>query len=281
MVVKVGFVKLGSIGSAALIEFLLDERAEREDLDVRVVGSGAKIGPAQAEEIATKMLEFNPQFVVITSPNAALPGPTKAREVLTRSGAPLVIVSDGPAKKIREDLEAKGMGYLIVEGDSMLGARREFLDPVEMALFNADLIKVLSITGAYNVLYEEIDKVIDSIKEGREPILPRIVVDEEVAVEAGGFANPYAMTKAMAAFQVAKNVERVTTKACFKVKEWERYTALCSAAHEMMSFAAKLADEAREIEKRADTVLRKPHHDDGTRLVKRKLIEKPSVKSGE
>ena len=42
-VVKVGFVKVGNIGSAPLLEFLLDERAERQDIDVRVVSSGAKL----------------------------------------------------------------------------------------------------------------------------------------------------------------------------------------------------------------------------------------------
>ena len=275
MVVKVGFVKLGSIGSANLIEFLLDERAERKDLDVRVVGSGAKIGLAQAEEAASKLLEFEPDLAVVTSPNASLPGPTKARELLAQSGVPTIVVSDGPTKKIATDLEAKGFGYLIVQADSMLGARREFLDPIEMVIFNADLMNVLAMTGAFNVLYEKLDEAIQSIKEGREPTLPRVVVDGKTAVEGAGFANPYAKAKALAAHEIAKGVSRVTAEACFKVKEWERYTAMCTQAHEMMSVAADLAKEARCIEKSSDTVLRKPHYDDGTILVKRKLLEKP------
>lgn len=40
--VKIGILKVGCIGSAPLLEFLLDERAERRDIAVRVVGSGAK-----------------------------------------------------------------------------------------------------------------------------------------------------------------------------------------------------------------------------------------------
>ena len=36
---KIGVLKLGCIGNLPLIEFLLDERAERTDIDVRVSGS--------------------------------------------------------------------------------------------------------------------------------------------------------------------------------------------------------------------------------------------------
>ncbi|MEM3593947.1 MAG: F420-dependent methylenetetrahydromethanopterin dehydrogenase, partial [Candidatus Jordarchaeaceae archaeon] len=74
-VIKVGFVKLGNIGSAPLLEFLLDERADRNDIDVRVVSSGAKLNPEQAEEVAKKILDFKPNLVITVSPNAALPGP--------------------------------------------------------------------------------------------------------------------------------------------------------------------------------------------------------------
>jgi methylenetetrahydromethanopterin dehydrogenase len=43
----------------------------------------------------------------------------------------------------------------------------------------------------------------------------------------------------------------------------------------MMRTAAKLADEAREIEKRNDTVFRTPHSRDGSTLSKFKLMDKP------
>ena len=35
-VVKVGVVKLGCVGTAPLLEYLLDERADRNDVDVRI-----------------------------------------------------------------------------------------------------------------------------------------------------------------------------------------------------------------------------------------------------
>jgi methylenetetrahydromethanopterin dehydrogenase len=275
MVIKIGFVKIGNIGSAPILELLLDERAEREDIDVRVATSGAKMGVDQAEEVGKKMVDYKPDFVVTTSPNATLPGPSKIREILKEAGIPLIVISDSPAKKAIKQIEEMGQGYIIVEADSMIGARKEFLDPVEMALFNADLIKVLSITGAFSIIYTEMDKAIDAFKKGETPALPRIVIDKERAINAAGFQNPYARVKAMAAYEIARRVADLSVEGCFMVKEWERYTALVAAAHEMMRTASILADEAREIEKNSDAVLRMPHHSDGTVMQKRKLIEKP------
>jgi len=50
---------------------------------------------------------------------------------------------------------------------------------------------------------------------------------------------------------------------------------MVAAAHEIMRTAAKLADEAREIEKSQDKVLRRPHFKDGKIGTKRSLMEKP------
>lgn len=274
-VVKVGIVKLGCVGTAPLLEFLLDERADRADIDVRVVSSGSKMDPDKAEEVAKKLLDFKPDFAIVVSPNAALPGPARAREILKGAGLPVVVISDAPAKKALGDLEAKGFGAIIVEADAMIGARREFLDPVEMAYFNADIIKILAATGVYNIIVEYLDSIIDSIKQGKVPELRRIVIDKETAVAATGYSNPYAKAKAMAAFETARRVADLTTEACFKVQEWERYTPMAAAAHEMLRNAARLADEAREIEKQGDTLERRPHARDGTLMKKVKLMEKP------
>jgi methylenetetrahydromethanopterin dehydrogenase len=276
LVVKVGFLKLGCIGSALLLEFMLDERAEREDIDVRVVGAGAKLGKEQAEEATRTMLEFKPQIIIVTSPNAALPGPKKAREIIRAAGVPALVVSDSPAKKSVQELEQQGFGYIIIEADSMIGARREFLDPLEMVLFNLDVTRVLAITGALNLLTAEIDRVIESIKKGTEVLLPRIIVDKEKAIKAASFSNPYSATKAIAAFETARRVADLSVEGCFTVKEWERYTQIVSAAHEMMRQAARLADDAREVEKAQDAVSRTPHYDDGSILRKRKLMDKPT-----
>lgn len=272
--VRIGFLKVGNIATAPMVELLLDERAEREDMEVRVLTSGANMGAKQSEEVARDMLALKPDLVFVVSPNAATKGPTKAREVFEEAGISTVVVSDGP-KKLLEELGEKGMGGIIIEADAMIGARREFLDPIEMAVFNADTIKVLSVTGVFNLVYKVIDDLIEQLKAGKKPELPLLNVTRKKALKAAGFTNPYAEAKAAAAFEMARRVGDLTTEACFKEKDWEVYTALCAGAHELMRSAAILADEAREIEKFGDSVLRMPHFDDGSILKKKKLIEKP------
>jgi len=51
--------------------------------------------------------------------------------------------------------------------------------------------------------------------------------------------------------------------------------AMVAAGHEMMRAAARLADEARELEKGADSVLRTPHAASGEARRKTRLSEKP------
>lgn len=270
-----GVVKAGCIGTLPIIEFLLDERADRQDIDVRVIGAGAKMDPAHSEAVANEMISFKPDFALFISPNATVPGPAKGRQVLAAAGVPTIVVSDGPTKKIAKDLEAAGFGYIIIEADSMIGARREFLDPAEMAIFNAEIMKVLAVTGVFNLVCKELDRLVEQVKKGEKPQLPHLVINKERAVAAAGFENPYARAKAMAAHEASCKVADLTVEGCFIVKEWERYTQIVAAAHEIMRGAARLADEAREIEKGSDNVLRLPHHPDGTTLEKRKLIAKP------
>jgi methylenetetrahydromethanopterin dehydrogenase len=274
MVVKIGVIKAGNIGVSPCFELLLDERADRENIEVRVITSGAKLGPEQCEEVATKMIAFQPQLAFFLSPNAGLPGPTKAREILKEAKIPLIVVSDAPGKKAVESIEALGQGYFILMADSMIGARRPFLDPTEMALFNSNILGVLAITGVLSLVYTEIDKVIEQIEKGEAPTLPRIVVDKNNAIEAAGFQNPYAKNKAIAAHEICKTVAGLNVEGCFKVKEREQYMPLVGAAHEMMRTAMLLALEAREVEKYGNTVLRRPHAADGKVLSKRDFIAK-------
>ncbi|MEM2321002.1 MAG: F420-dependent methylenetetrahydromethanopterin dehydrogenase [Candidatus Bathyarchaeia archaeon] len=274
--VRIGVLKAGCLGSLPLLEFLLDERAEREDIGVRVIGSGAKVTVEECIECANEILKQNPDIIIFVGPAQTTSGPTEARKVLRKAGKPVVVISDTPAKRIIKELEENGFGYIIVEADSMIGARREFLDPSEMALYNSDVIKVLAITGVLNIIVEELDKAISAIKSGEKPILPRVVIDGKVVAERSGFSNPYARAKAMAAYEMAKQVSAMTIEACFKIYDPGLYIPLVTAAHELMRVASKLADEAREIEKENDSVLRKPHYKDGSIGVKRSLMEKPS-----
>ena len=275
-VVKVGFVKLGNIGTSRIVDLLLDERADREDIDVRVLGTGAKLTPESAPDTA-RLMEWNPDLVVVSSPNAALPGPKQAREMVKTKGKPCIVISDAPAKKAVDELKEKGFGYIIVPGDPMIGARREFLDPVEMSLFNVDVLAVLSVTGVARLVQEELDSVIEQIKKGGAVKLPQIIVTAENAVERARFSNPYAKAKAIAAYNMAERVADMDVKGCFMMKNPEEYIPMVAAAHELISEAAKLAREARELEKSSDSLVRMPHARTGEVLKKTKLMEKPSA----
>ena len=276
-VVKIGILKIGCVGTAPLIEYLLDERAEREDIEVRVIGTGAKMSPEQSSEAALQLASYKPNFALVISPNASLPGPKVAREALAKAGIPTVVLSDSPARRMTKDLESSGFGYIIVEADAMIGARREFLDPSEVAFYNGDVLKVLAVTGALASVIDAVDSLIDMAKKGERLSLPNLYVDQEKALVASGLNNPYAQAKAMAAHEIARRVAAVSSEGCFVVKEWERYTPMVASAHEMMRAAARLADEAREIEKVGDMVLRRPHARNGTVLHKTRLMEKPVV----
>ena len=274
-VLKIGVLKNGTIGSSLLHAFLIDERAEAKRINVYEVTSGAKMHPPEmCTTTMEDLLKWQPELILMSSPNAALGGPKAAREMAKETGIPTIIISDAPAKKAVEEIQEKGMGYILVNCDSMIGARRPFLDPVEMSCFNADLLKVLAITGALQLIAEELNKVILDILEGRTPTLPQIIVDAATAIKAAKFTNPYAEAKAIAAFELAASVSKVTGKACFKLKERSDYMPLLAAAHEMMRTAALMCDEAREIEKSNDSVIRRPHHAKQHMLTKVKLHEK-------
>ena len=275
MVVKIGVIKSGNIGTSPVLDLVLDERADRPNIDVRGVSSGAKMNPEQVEEVVPKIMDFEPDFVIFISPNPGAPGPAKARELLSGMDVPALIIGDAPGMGKREEMDEQGLGYIVVLGDPMIGARREFLDPTEMASFNADVIKVLAATGAYRVVQETIDGMIAACEAGNEIELPKVVIDAAKATDAAGFASPYAKAKAMAAYEMAAKVGDIDLKGCFMVKEMEKYVPIVASAHELIATAAKLATEAREIEKANDTVLRKPHGAQGQTMSKTVLISKP------
>jgi len=275
--VKIGVFKCGNIGVAPVFELLLDELAERRDLKVRTVTTGSKMGVEDVEEALPKLFELDPDLIVFISPNPAIPGPARVREILLERGMPSLVVSDGVAKRIKDELEKQDLGYVIIMGDPLIGARREFLDPVEMAIFNANVIKVLAITGVLRILHQEIDRLIAILKEGSPLTLPKLVIDTAAIRDDSNFQNPYAQAKAIAAYELTKKVAEIDTRACFIEKEREKYIPLVACAHEIAQTAAKLAEEAREIEKYADTLARKPHSKKGEPLTKTKLTLPPTL----
>jgi methylenetetrahydromethanopterin dehydrogenase len=273
--VTVTFLKIGYIGTTTLVEGLLDERAARKDLTMRVVGSGVNMEDPEAEAIANIAKGIPSDIYVVVSPNAALSGPEKARNILKETGKPIIVISDEPSRKALKSIPEEGMGYIVIYADPMIGAKQQFLDPVEMAVFNSDVIRVLAVTGIFRIIQEELDRVVDEIKEGKEPELPEIVINKETAIARSGLRNPYAQAKAMAAFEAARKVASLSTEGTFRVREKERYMPILAAAHELIRQAAKLADEAREIEKGNDTVVRTPHYSGGYTREKEGLLDTP------
>jgi len=277
---KIGIFKCGNIGTSPILELLLDELADRQDIKVRTVTTGSKMGLEDVEDALPKIFEFNPDLLIVISPNTALPGPAKARERISSSGLPGIVISDSPAKKAKADIEKQGLGYIIISGDPLIGARKEFLDPIEMAIFNSNISKVLAITGVYRIVHQEIDKVIYALEAGQTPVLPRLVIDVTVIRDCSDFNNPYAKAKAMAAYALAEKVAEINTLACFIEKESQKYIPLVTSAHEIAQTAARLAEEAREIEKSNDSLTRKPHAKDGKQKIKTKLMLSPTITEG-
>ena len=272
---KVGIFKCGNIGTSPLLELLLDELADRKDIKVRTVTTGSKMSLEDVEESLPKIIEFNSDIFVVISPNTALPGPAKARETFASSGKPGIVITDAPGKRVKADIEKQGLGYIIITGDPLIGARKEFLDPTEMALFNSNIIKVLAITGVYRIVQTEIDKAIYAIEAGQAPVLPKLVIDVSVVRDNSVLSNPYARAKAMAAYGMAEKVAEINALACFVEKEKEKYVPLVASAHEIAQTAARLAEEAREIEKYNDSITRKPHAKNGRLKNKTRLLADP------
>jgi methylenetetrahydromethanopterin dehydrogenase len=273
---KIGIFKCGNIGTSPILELLIDELADRKDIKVRTVTTGSKMALEDVEDALPKLLEFNPDLFVVTSPNTALPGPAKARETFASSGKPGIVITDAPGKRVKTDLEKQGLGYIIITGDPLIGARKEFLDPTEMAVFNSNVCKVLAITGVYRIVQTEIDKVIYALEAGQAATLPKLVIDITVIRDNSVLSNPYARAKAMAAYGLVEKVADINALACFVEKEREKYIPLVTSAHEIAQSAAKLAEEAREIEKYNDSVMRKPHAKSGSTKVKTKLMLEPA-----
>lgn len=274
--VKAGIFKCGNIGASPVFELLLDELGDRKDIRVRTLTTGSKMNVEEVENAFNKVFDFDPDLLVFLSPNAGAPGPSKAREIMSERDLPCVVVSDNPAKRVKDEIEDQGLGYEIVSGDPLIGARREFLDPIEMAIFNSNIIKVLAITGVYRILHQDIDKLILGLKEGMNPPVPQRVIDVETIRENSNFDNPYAKVKAMAAYELAEKIAEINQQVCFVLDDHEEFVPLAASAHEISEEAARLAKEAREVEKHGGTLERQPHKETGELMTKSSLTVPPT-----
>jgi len=268
--VKVCFAKLGNIAASLVADLILDERADRE-ITIRTISTGAKLGKAEAEELSGQVSGYD--LVVVISPNAGLPGPKLLRAAVKPT--PCIVISDGPSKKAIDDLKSEGCGYIIIHGDPLIGARRQFLDPTEMVIFNSQVLNILAVSGTLRLIKEELDKVINALDKGEDVELPQVEVTPKKAANSARFNNPYARAKAMAAYGMATAAADVNVQACFVQQNPDDYIITAASAHELIKAASALADEAREMEKSTDTLYRGPHANSGELLSKRGLLDKP------
>jgi methylenetetrahydromethanopterin dehydrogenase len=276
-VIKIGVFKCGNIGTAPVLELLLDELADRKDITVRTVTTGSKMGTEVVEESVEKIFQFSPNLLLLASPNTSAPGPAKAREILSKKGIPTIVFTDGPGKRVRQEMETQGLGYMILEGDPLIGARKEFLDPTEMAIFNGQVIAVLATTGIFRKVVQRLDKVILDLANSEKLELPRMVLDTHHIRDGTDFVNPYARVKAMAAYELLKKAAEINVRACFIEKDRDKYIPLVACAHEIVQTSVKLAITAREIEKQGDMLLRTPHGKSGKIKKKRRLMDQPQA----
>jgi len=270
---KIVFAKIGMIGITPMIEGLFDERAVRKDIVIRSVYSGCRMEPSDAKEVLETALALKPQLLIFVTPYLQGEGPMAGVEMLCGSGVPSCVVSNTATKEVLNKLEENNIGYIIVDADPMIGAKKEFLDPVEMCLFNSDIIRVLALTGVYRAIQIEVDKMIEALKQGLKPQPPKLILDKAKALAYAGYHNPYAAAKAMAAYEACRLVAELSTRGCYAVKEIGRALHYVSASHEVMRLAARMVDEAREMEKKNDTVERLIHISDGSVIRRVRLLE--------
>jgi methylenetetrahydromethanopterin dehydrogenase len=272
MVLKIGIIKVGNIGTSPIIDLILDERADRDDFHIRTISTGSKMGQNEVNDIIRRVKKIDVDLLLFISPNPGARQIKHAIEEITKLNLPLIIIGDKPGERAIPFMKEHDLGYVLIRADAMIGARREFLDATEMALFNSYVLNVLSITGVVRLLHEEIDKVLYSVKNKTPIVFPEIIVTAQKAVSYARFSNPYAEAKAIAAYQIAAQVSEMDVTACFRVSDPKEYIPLVVAAHEMMKSASMLAEDARELEKTNDTVTRTPHKRDGSIAFKSKLL---------
>lgn len=271
--VNVTVVKTGVIASSLFIDILFDERGARDDIRIRAITSGCNMDEEQALDLAENALKLPTDLYIIISPAASMGGPSKLRDKLKGTGKPIIVVTDGD-KKVAEMGKEESWGYIVVKVDPMIGAKKQFLDPQEMVLFNGHVLTVLSAIGLVRAFQKLITPVIEGIKNNSSYELPKIELDAYNITKFAEFSNPYAEGKAIAAGRMMINAAATNRKATWSIKDHDKSMNVCVAGHETVRQAALLAMEALEIEKANNGVFRTVFEKDGKISKKRKLYDK-------
>ena len=133
--VKIGVYKCGNVGTAPIFELLLDELAQRKDITVRTITTGAKMSLKDVKDVFPQILEFAPDLLVIISPNPAVSGPAAAREMAIQKGVNTVVMSDAVAKQMVKDLnmntDVRVMPIVREKDNLAMSSRNTYLSPDE------------------------------------------------------------------------------------------------------------------------------------------------------
>ena len=275
--VKITFVKIGNITLTTLIDIMLDERASRTDIDVTVLSSSTKMKPEAAERLFPLIDQVETDLMVMISPNANDKGPQAVIEKY-KEKYPLIVVSDGADKELREKWKEEGVGYIICSFDPMIGAKLDYLDPTEMCLFNGYIITAFSACGVFSYITNLLDDVINQLKAGVKPDLPIKNMSSIGVVTSIPFSNEYAKAKAMAALNILSEAGKLNVNGCFVEKDSEKALTKVAAAHELVRQAGLLADEVREMEKTTGHLVKTPHNKEGKVLHKTHFFDKAHEK---
>ncbi|MHA1213090.1 MAG: F420-dependent methylenetetrahydromethanopterin dehydrogenase, partial [Candidatus Heimdallarchaeota archaeon] len=91
---NVGILKLGNIASSVLLEMLLDERADRTDIAVRTVSSGAKLDLQAITHAYDLFSKVDFDLIIVATPNASLAAPQKIIDAIHKKKTPLIVLTD-------------------------------------------------------------------------------------------------------------------------------------------------------------------------------------------
>ena len=265
--VNITFIKLGNITLTTLVDIMLDERASRTDINCKVISSSTKLKETNAQELIDLLEHIPTDLVVAVSPNANLEGPKFLVEKL-KGKYPLIVISDEADKELRASWKEAGIGYMIAPFDPMIGAKKDFLDPSEMGIFNGHIISAFSACGVFTFITKQLDSVIENLKNSEEPKLPFKLLSSKAIVTDYPFSNGYSASKAMAALEILKQAGKQNVNGMYVEKDRNVSLIKLAAAHEMVRQASLLADEIRELEKGTNHLVKLPHAKDGKWLHK-------------
>ncbi len=265
--VKITFVKIGNITLTTLVDIMIDERGSREDIEATVISSSTKLQPSDVERLFPLIDQVKTDLMIMISPNANLKGPQKLIDNY-QDKYPLLVISDAADKDLRAQWRDKGIGYLIAPFDPMIGAKKDFLDPSEMCLFNGHIISCFSATGVFSYFTNQIDEIINMIKNGEELSLPTKYLSSKEIVTNTTFSNDFSKPKAYACLEMLAQVGKLNVSGLYVEKDEKVALLKVGAAHEMVRQANLLSDEIREMEKAGNHLAKYPHAKDGSTLHK-------------